>query len=309
MNYTIEMFRNDFPKLKDEHFHKENFRYAIALENMDPWDGDWGHDREAFKFCFARVGSVVGGGMQWIYKMNCHQKIKKGEVFICMTNHVVLLHSAVRATGVMTLPKIYKNFKIKDNKDRRISSFLFKAKWKKQQPIWNWFNAEMNKINDLAQHLTRELNQSFCYLEFNPTKPTPKFLCKASKKRIKTEYGYKNNCYNSDFEINFSPYDGEKIDCYEKVKARYANHKNFKNAEYPIYEVERNGHTYLFEKCDLCYLEQEEVNKIEIEYVNKWEDALMVLQKKERQLKRWRDRCLKQIEDCVYKNYTNYRRI
>lgn len=306
MNYTIEMFREDFPKLGESCFYSMKFRYAIAKQDMYPWDGDWANDRDAFMFTFARVGGVVGGGRQFVYKMNCHQRIKKNEVFICATNGNGILHSAVRSTGIMTIPPIEKNYKRRDGKDQRIASYLTRKRFKKERPIWDWFNEEMDKVQKKAQEVTQELNNSFHYIDFDSNDNKAEYLFKASKKRIKTEYGLKNGCYKNNFKLNLSPYDGIKYHSYDEVKKSIDNYVNFRDAKYPLYRVEHNGHTFLFEKDDFEYIENMETSKIEVEYVNKWEDALIALQKQERALKRWRDRAMASIKDKVYSALPEY---
>lgn len=310
MNYTKEMFKDDFPKLKEEHFENMKFRYAIALQDMDPWDGDWGSDRDAFLFTFARVGGVMGGGRQFVFKMNCHQKIKKNEVFVCATNHTGLLHSAVRATGVMTIQKVKRNHKRKDGLDQRIASFLTRKRFKRERPIWDWFNKEMDTLQTKAKLITQELNNNFYYIDFEDSHQSKsEFLFKASSKRIKTNYGIENNCYESDFKLRISPYDSPKYKSYGCVKKIFKNHAYFKDANYPLYKIYHKGNVYLFEKQDFEYIENKaktKIEKIEIEYVNKWEDQLISLQKKERQIKRWRDRALISIKNDIYKNFQQY---
>lgn len=304
--YSVEEFKIDFPRLKEGHFYDMKFRYAIALQDFDPWDGDWGNDREAYLFTFARVGGVVGGGRNHVLQINCKDHIKKGEIFICATTCNNILHTAIRGTGIMTVEYPPINCKRKDGKDQRIASYLSHKKFKRQRPIWDWFNKEMDIINFEANKVTRELNDSFYYLDnFGSVEKNEIYKFSATSKNIKTKYGIDKNCYSEDFEKEI---DEAAIKIHESIEdlKRFSNYKEFHLASFPVFEVSYQSHTYLFEKRDFNIIKPEIVEKVEIEYVNKWEDKLIELEKKRKALVRWRDRAFEKIKSDIYRNYLEY---
>ena len=89
---------------------------------------------------------------------------------------------------------------------------------------------------------------------------------------------------------------------------KIGNAAEFCDALFPLYEVAYNGHKYLFEKGDFSLIENKEINNIEVEYVNKWEDNLLFLEKKRKAVTRWRDRAFKGISNDVYSSFPEYKK-
>ena len=176
------MFKRDFPNYDMEIFKRMKFRYAIAGVNMKAWDGDY-DTNDHYQFTMARVGNIAGGGRSFISGMNCSCDIKKNEVFVVAIASNNILYSAIRTTGIMTNPIVNTNYKMKNGNDRRITSFLSKKKFKKQQPIWDWYNDEIWAIQKEQQVQTQELNDNFYYLDNYFEKPKNKYLFKAMNKK------------------------------------------------------------------------------------------------------------------------------
>lgn len=291
MKYTIENFRNDFPHLKDKHYKDFEFVYACALKEMTPNDSyketDYFqchiYDREfTYEIC----------------SMNVYKPIKKYEIFIAarLKNLPNLArYSAIKGTGIisMAVQRPSKKYKNRYGLDRRIMSYLSKKLSKKQAPIYRWFNQENQKLINMAHEVTRDLNNSFCYLDSN-TKELVEF--NARTKRIKTKYGHENDCYSGSFVIE-KPWKKHSDFFYLNFK----NKEEFKNAKFPLYEKKINGHIYLIEESDFTTC-----TKTEVEYVNQWENALIEIEEKRESFKKWRDDCLDRIKFEVYKNYPEY---
>lgn len=299
MIYTYQMFKKDFPNLKKEHFHSMRFYYAVALQPIKKWDGNW-NNKESFM-----MTSVKGGGCDWIYGFNAKADVKQFEVFICAQS--AHLRTAVRATGVNTMsymprPTVRKSGQL----DLRVMSYLKKKQLRQERPMYDWYEKELSKIDLKIRETTREMNENICFWSAEKKENHTEYKYKAVDKRIKTNYGEEVKAYESDFTKVGSPFDGEKYLNFDQIKRAFLNADEFKGVSFPLYRQSHNGVTYLFEKCDFEEIKNEDVEDQAVAIVSKWEDQLIELERQGKAITRWKNRIMKNIENKVYEKFPEY---
>lgn len=290
MNYSFEDYKKARPDHDFEHkvqyYEDYNFFYAVALEPI-PKRESWAYEDHYPCRCLRT------GGFFFVSSYNARDSVDKNEVFIC--GQTLHLFGVERRTGTFTMPRVKKV-----QRHIKVKQYLTKKRFKRERNVYDWFEKEFKKIEDERTRVTREMNESFCPVEFdNP----PMYLAKTASKRIRTTYGKDKGLYESDFYLE------------RAVVPNISNKKaldKFKNKDevlaqsprFPLYQVKKNGHIFLFEDGEIEMIETE--NQSDVEIITEWEDNLIELDKKRIALRRWLNRCINKIKQDVYSNYPQY---
>lgn len=284
MKYSEAMFNVDFSECHTLAFDSFDYAYFVALQDIPKWDGKW-NTEESFL-----VKNLKTGQSDWVNHCNVQNSIANGEVFIggvyrCNFRHSI---SICRGTGVSFLPKP-KKYK----RDTLVKQEINRRAFRRERPIWDWYDKEVGLINQQIREEYRKMNDSFCELDLDRIKKKTKnkFKFFATTKSIKTKHGLEVNAYMEDFVIEADPFGGKIIKDYNEAKKCALNYKEFKNAKFPLYEIHHNDVYYFFQKNDFELVENV-TEKIELEYINQWELAVIALERKKRNCRKWLDRCL-----------------
>lgn len=294
MKYTQEMFDEDF---KDTHtltFDNFDYEYFVALENIPLWDGDWSNDK-LFLAKNAKNGKSV-----WINMCNVQNSVRENEIFIggIYRSKFRFSVSVCRSTGCFTLP-VKKKLKRNILVAREVNRIIFK----RERLLYDWYESELENINKQIKKAYQEMDDNFCYLNLPENKIENRYKFKATNKNIKTKYGIEKSAYENDFELDCSPFNSKIYKDYNSLII-FRNKKEFKNAAFPLYEINYCGITYLFEKSDFELIKNYN-EPFEIEYINQWEERVIELHKYAKKIRRWLNKCLHNIKVDVCKKY-NY---
>jgi len=292
MKYTQAMFDQDF---KDTHtltLDSFNYEYFVALEDIPKWNGKWDRE-ETYMARNAKTGEGV-----WIHFCNIHNNVKKNEIFIggVYKNNYRHSVSVCRSTGCFTLSK-KKNTK----REIRVAREVNRIRFKRERPLYNWYESEIDKINKKINEAYQEMDANLCALVLPEKKIDNKYKFKASEKNIKTKYGIEKDAYDSDFELDCDPYNGKIHKDFKSIKG-FENKNEFRDAQFPLYEIKHKGIIYLFEKSDFEFIKNYN-EEVEIEYINQWEDRVCELQVYAKKCKKWLNRCLYNIKVDVCNKY------
>jgi len=227
----------------------------------------------------------------WVHHCNSKNNVKKGTVFIGAIYKNVYRHSVsvCRSTSVSFLEKPKKT-----KREIRIRRYVNKLRFKRERPVYRWFEQEIEKIQEEVNKEYQEMDKNICALNLPDIKIKPKYIFNLIDKQIKTTYGQENDLYSKNFEMEIDIYEG-KIHKDFKSLRKFSNNEEFKNAKFPLYEVNHNGTTYLFNKNDFNLIENKQEIK-EIEKINIWEENVIKLENKARKIRKWKDRCIQNIK-------------
>lgn len=266
-------------------YNQYNFFYAVALYEMKKFNGDYRHETDYLARCM-RSKTIF-----WVHGFNVRSDVKKHQVFVC--GEIDGICGVEAATTVFSMPKYYNI-----SRTALVRQFLNRKIMKRENKIYDWYEKEISEIDKKMQQVTNDMSNNFCEINLDENKKV-EYLLNVKEKHIKTKYGQKNKLYDENIKINYSPFDKLKT-VYDLKK--YSNRKEFEGCTFPLYEFKKYGHTYLFEKQDFELIENKN-EAIEIGYINKWEDALILLSGQKKSRKRWVDRCKEKIKIDVENKY------
>ncbi len=284
MLYSVDMFNVDFADSNNLSIDSFVYAYAEAMQDIQLWDKDW--SREDKYLC--RI--LKTGELKWIHSCNSKANVKKNEVFIAAIYNSKYRDSVTvcRATGV-------KRFVRKElvSRDILLVREVNRVRFKRERAVYEWYDEEYSSVLEEINKANSDMKNNFTELEFGDICVENSFIFKASSKRIKTDFGSKSGAYENDFELKHSPFKGNIVSSFEKLRVK--NREEFLQASFPLYEVKYRGVLYLFEKCDFEIRENKQ-DELNIEYVNEWEDRIISLNRKLKKIRKWRDKCLGRIK-------------
>ena len=300
MKYTFKEWKAVNPNrtklLKKHHFNSWNFFYAIAEDHIVKPEGSekWTSKKSYLCRCF-RSKKIF-----WVEAINVNASVKKGEIFIC--GQVDHLCGVEKATGVMTFQRHKEEpFEIKAKR------YLFQKELRKQRRLYAWYENEKSLICQESMRNLREMNENMSSINL-PENKKVEYVIKVKEKRIKTVFGLENKYYEKNFTILTSPFDmaKQRICLTENDLKKWGieNHDEVMsfNPKFPLYIIKGEFCDYVCEKNDF-YLFENRNEKVEISYVNKWEDREIELNKKLKAISRWLKKGLSKIKEDVWKPY------
>jgi hypothetical protein len=300
MNYSYKEWKEVSPtrkkNLKKHHFNQWNFFYAVAEQDIVKPEGDlkWTRKESFLCRCFRSNKRF------WVNAINVNASVKKGEVFIC--GQLEHLCGVEKATGVKTFERLQSR-----TYEQKVRAYLTQRELKKQRRLYSWYENEKNLIQQESIRNVQDMNESMSLINL-PENKKVEYVIKAKDKRIKTKYGEENNLYSNNFTILTSPFDmaKERICLTEKDLKRWGflNHDEVMahNPKLPLYIIKGEFSEFICEKQDFGLVVNHN-EKIEISYVNKWEEKELELNKKMIAINRWLKKALSKIREDVWKSH------